>query len=61
VWDAFGGASPHGSAVSYGSLAGHPLNAPIAHIVATPDGKGYWLVVGDGGIFSFGAPYYGAG
>jgi hypothetical protein len=22
---------------------------------------GYWLVASDGGIFSFGAPYFGAG
>jgi cell wall-associated NlpC family hydrolase len=52
--DASGGVSAHGSAVSYGSLAGHPLNAPIAHIVSTSDGHGYWLVASDGGIFSFG-------
>ncbi len=42
--DAAGGVSADGSAVDYGSLAGHPLNAPIAHIVPTPDGQGYWLV-----------------
>ena len=59
--DAAGGVSAHGSAVSYGSMAGHPLNAPIAHIVSTPDGGGYWLVASDGGIFSFGdAPFYGS-
>ena len=29
------------------------LNAPITHIVATPDGGGYWLVASDGGVFSF--------
>jgi len=52
--DAAGGVSPHGSAVDYGSLVGHPLNAPIAHIVATSDGLGYWLVASDGGIFSYG-------
>jgi cell wall-associated NlpC family hydrolase len=52
--DATGGVSAHGSAVNYGSLAGHPLNAPIAHIVSTPDGHGYWLVASDGGIFSYG-------
>ena len=59
--DAAGGVSPHGSAVSYGSLAGQPLNAPIAHIVSTPTGHGYWLVASDGGIFVFGdAPYFGS-
>ena len=48
-------------AVDYGSLAGHPLNAPIAHIVSTSDGHGYWLVASDGGIFAFGdAPFLGS-
>ena len=35
-------------------MAGHVLNAPISHIVATADGKGYWLVASDGGVFAFG-------
>ena len=30
-------------------------------IAADPATGGYWLVAGDGGIFSFGAPDYGAG
>ena len=30
-------------------------------MAATPDGKGYWLVASDGGIFSYGdAPFYGS-
>ena len=30
-------------------------------MAATPDGKGYWLVASDGGIFTFGdAGYYGS-
>jgi photosystem II stability/assembly factor-like uncharacterized protein len=59
--DSAGGVSPHGDALSYGSMAGQPLNSPIAHIVSTPDGKGYWLVAGDGGIFSFGdAGFFGS-
>ena len=30
-------------------------------MAATPDGKGYWLVAGDGGIFSFGdAQFHGS-
>jgi cell wall-associated NlpC family hydrolase len=59
--DAAGGVSAHGSAVNYGSRAGHALNAPITHIVSTPDGGGYWLVASDGGIFTFGdAPFYGS-
>jgi len=37
------------------------LNAPISHIVSTPNGAGYWLVAGDGGVFSFGdAQFYGS-
>ena len=45
----------------YGSMAGQHLNAPIDHIVATPDGRGYWLVAADGGIFTFGdAGFYGS-
>ncbi len=59
--DAAGGVSAYGGAVSYGSLAGHALNAPIAHIVATADGRGYWLVAADGGIFAFGdATFHGS-
>ena len=38
--DAEGAVSPHGNAVSYGSMAGMPLNSPITHIVGTPDGQG---------------------
>jgi hypothetical protein len=30
-------------------------------IAADPATGGYWPVAGDGGILSFGAPYYGAG
>jgi hypothetical protein len=34
---------------------------PIVGMDATPDGKGYWLVASDGGIFSFGdARFYGS-
>ena len=37
------------------------LNKPIVGMAATPDGKGYWLVASDGGIFSYGdAPFYGS-
>ena len=34
------------------------LNQPIVGMAATPDGKGYWLVASDGGIFSFGDAAY---
>jgi hypothetical protein len=37
------------------------LNKPVVGMVATPDGKGYWLVASDGGIFSFGdAAFHGS-
>jgi hypothetical protein len=37
------------------------LNAPIVGMAATPDGGGYWMVGGDGGVFSSGdAPFYGS-
>ena len=50
-----------GTAVSYGSMAGHPLNRPVVGMAATSDGLGYWLVASDGGVFSFGdAAFYGS-
>jgi len=59
--DAYGGVSPHGTAVSYGDMLGLALNAPVEHLVPTPDGRGYWLVAADGGIFSYGdAQFYGS-
>jgi hypothetical protein len=47
----------------YGSLPslGITPDAPIVGISATPDGKGYWLVGADGGVFAFGdAGFYGS-
>ena len=38
-----------------------PLNQPIVGMASTPDGKGYWLVASDGGVFAFGdAPFLGS-
>jgi hypothetical protein len=52
---------PFGDAVSYGSMVGKGLNAPIAGMATTVAGKGYWLLGGDGGIFSFGdAAFHGS-
>ena len=56
------------------TLAGSPLgtdaahaattvtsSAPIVGVASTPDGKGYWQVASDGGIFAFGdAAFYGS-
>jgi len=37
------------------------LNKPIVAMASTPDGRGYWLVASDGGIFTFGdAQFYGS-
>jgi hypothetical protein len=37
------------------------FNKPIVGMAATADGKGYWLVASDGGVFSFGdAAFYGS-
>jgi hypothetical protein len=42
-------------------MGGSQLNASVVGIAATPDGKGYWLAAGDGGVFSFGsAPFEGS-
>jgi hypothetical protein len=45
----------------YGNLLGVQLNAPVVGMAPTPDGKGFWVVCADGGIFTFGdATYYGS-
>ena len=42
-------------------MGGTHLDTPIVGMAVTPDGKGYWLVASDGGIFSFGdANFYGS-
>ena len=44
-----------------GSTGAVHLNQPIVGMAATGDGRGYWLVGADGGIFSFGdARFYGS-
>lgn len=36
------------------------LNKPVVGMAPNPDGRGYWLVAADGGIFTFGdAPFLG--
>ncbi len=38
-----------------------PLNKPAVAMASTADGRGYWFVAADGGIFSFGdAAFYGS-
>jgi len=42
-------------------MGGTTLDAPAVGIALDPSGPGYWLVASDGGVFSFDAPFYGAG
>jgi hypothetical protein len=54
------------SVVPFGGAALGPNSlttpdTPVVGMAATPDGKGYWLVASDGGIFTFGdAGFYGS-
>jgi hypothetical protein len=34
-------------------MGGQPINSPIVGVARTPNGKGYWEVAADGGIFAF--------
>jgi hypothetical protein len=53
---AFGNAS-----TSYGSTSSVDLATPVVGMARTPDGRGYWEVASDGGIFSFGdAQFFGS-
>ena len=53
---AFGNAS-----FSYGATSLIDLATPVVGMAATPDGRGYWEVAADGGIFSFGdAQFFGS-
>src|SRR5271157_3606497 len=50
---------PANSVVPFGSTAIGAnsisnANAPIVGMAATPNGRGYWLVGSDGGVFSYG-------
>jgi parallel beta-helix repeat protein len=60
-----GGVFAFGNAGYYGSIPGaglapagsglpHSLNAPIVGIVPSSDGRGYFMVASDGGVFAFG-------
>jgi hypothetical protein len=66
-----GTVTPFGDAISYGDPSGlhlHGQTIPgygtftyFQGMVGTPDGKGYWIVGIDGGVFSFGdAGFYGS-
>lgn len=53
---AAGGAYALGSARFHGSIAGATLQAPVVDVASTPNGDGYWMLGGDGGIFTFPGP-----
>ncbi len=42
----------------FGSMAGHPLAAPVVGASYSPFHDGYWMVATDGGVFSFGSANY---
>ena len=55
------GISLFGNAVPSGSPFPSHLNAPLAGMAPTADGKGYWLVGADGGVFAYGdADFHGS-
>jgi hypothetical protein len=44
-----------------GDLSNAALNRPVVGMATSTDGGGYWMVAGDGGVFSYGdAPFYGS-
>ena len=58
-----GAVTSHDGVPTYGSPAtsGVALTKPIIGMESTPDGKGYWLVGSDGGVFAYGdAQFYGS-
>ena len=58
VLQAATGASPAGRRQPEG--APPKPTGPTVAIAASPDGKGYWLLGRDGGVFSFGVPFHGS-
>jgi hypothetical protein len=58
------------SSAAAGATGAHPGPGPagkptppatsMVAIAASPDGKGYWLLARDGGVFSFGVPFHGS-
>ena len=50
-----------GTAGNFGSTGNLLLNKPIVDIASTPTGRGYYLLAGDGGVFTYGdAPFFGS-
>ncbi len=53
-WPPTAASSAYGDAAFYGSTGSIHLDQPIVGMAPSHDGKGYWLVASDGGIFNFG-------
>ena len=60
AWPPTAGIFSFGDAQFFGSMGGQHLNQPIVGMAAPPATQGYWLVAGDGGIFTFNTPFYGS-
>jgi len=45
-----------GDAGFFGSTGTGYMNKPVVGMAGTPDGKGYWLVASDGGVFTLVTP-----
>lgn len=39
---------------------GHPMPPQYVEIIADPKGRGYWVAAANGGVFSYGVPFYGS-
>ncbi len=57
-WPPTAASSASATPCYYGSTGAIHLNKPIVGMASTPDGRGYWLVASDGGIFTFGDAVY---
>ena len=53
-WPPTAASSPSATPASTDPWAAVHLDKPIVAMAATPDGRGYWLVASDGGVFAFG-------
>src|SRR5688500_15312213 len=50
-----------GTATTYGSTGESVLNSGLVDMAASPTGRGYWQLGGDGGVFNYGdARFYGS-
>jgi len=59
--DPFGDAKSYGDSQKLASTTHQGFNGEPVGLAATPDGKGYWEVHSDGGVFGFGdAHFYGS-